>query len=318
MSPNRNTLTSVPGIRVGHAVEPGGRSGCTVILGPFRGAVELGGPATGSRDLEILSPHHVSPTIEALVFSGGSTFGLAAADGATAWLEEQGQGFRVGETQIPLVPSGVIYDLQTNVPRPNAAMGRAACEAASDAPVAEGREGAGAGATAGKIGGVGTGMPAGLGSWSVPLGTWTVGAMAVVNPFGDVLDAWGGVLAGARDSEGVFVNTARALREAATGGGLDAGTIPGTNSTLAVVATDAPLSRVALGRVARVAATALARRISPASTPFDGDMVFVVSTADHPRGTGAAEVLAIGTAARDCLEVAIERSVHREDEGHTP
>ncbi len=313
MSPNRNTLTSVPGIRVGHAVEPGGRSGCTVVLGPFRGAVEVCGTVTGSRELGSLSPHHISPTIDAVLLGGGSAFGLGAADGVTAWLEKQGQGFRVGATRVPLVPAGVIYDLQTNVPRPDAAMGRAACEAASDAPVAEGREGAGAGATAGKIGGMGTGMPTGLGSWSVPLGSWTVGALAVTNPFGDILDAWGGVLAGARDTGGVFVNTSRTLREAAVGGALDASTLPGVNATLTIVATDAPLSRVALGRVARVAATALARRISPSNTPFDGDLVFVVSTSDQPRGTGAAEVLAIGSAARDCLEVAIERSVQRED-----
>lgn len=318
MSSNPRTLTSVPGIRVGHAVEPGGRTGCTVVLGPFRGAVEMGGMATGSRELGVLSPYHISPNIDALVFSGGSAFGLAAADGVTSYLEAQGQGFKVGETVVPLVPAGVIYDLQTNVPRPDAAMGKAACEAASDAPVAEGREGAGAGATVGKIRGVGTGVPAGLGSWSVTLGAWTIGAMAVVNAFGDVLDEWGGVLAGARDDGGVFLNSARALREAAVAGTLDASAIPGTNTTLAVVATDAPLSRIALGRVARVAATALARRVSPVNTPFDGDMVFVVSTSDRPRGTAPAEVLAIGTAARDCLETAIERSVQRSEAHPTP
>ncbi len=318
MSPNHNTLTSVPGIRVGHAVEPGGRSGCTVILGPFRGALEVGGVTTGSRELGTLSPYHLSPTVQALLFSGGATVGLGAADGVAQWLESEGQGFRVGDTVVPLVPAGTIYDLQTHVPRPDAGMGRAACEAASDAPVAEGREGVGAGATVGKVGGVGTGVRSGLGSWSVSLGPWTIGALAAVNAFGDVLDAWGGVLAGARDSEGVFLNTARALREAAVSGALDASAIPGMNATLSVVATDAPLSRIALGRVARVAATALAKRISPVNTPFDGDMVFAVSTADHPRGTAAAEVLAIGTAARDCLEIAIERSVVRDDGGGTP
>lgn len=262
----------------------------------------------------VLSPYHISPRIDALTLAGGSAYGLAVADGVTSWLEEQGQGFKVGDNVVPLVPAGVIFDLQTHVVRPDAAMGRSACESASNAPVPEGRRGAGAGATVGKVGGAATGVPAGLGSWSVPLGSWTVGAMAVVNAFGDILDAWGGVLAGARDTNGVFLNTARSLREAAVSGGLDPAAIPGTNTTLAVVATDAPLSRIALGRVARVAATALARRISPVNTPFDGDMVFAVSTAEHPRGTANAEVLAIGTAARDCLEVAIERSVVREDD----
>lgn len=310
---NHTTLTSVPGLRVGHATEPGGRSGCTVILGPFRGAVEVAGMATGARELGVLSPHHVSPGVDALLLTGGSAFGLSAADGVMGWLEGQGQGFAVGGHRVPLVPTGAIFDLQPGVPRPGADMGRAACEAATTEPVGEGAVGAGAGATVGKVGGPGTGAPAGIGSWSFALGSWTVGALAVVNAFGDVLDEWGGVLAGATDGDGVFLNTSRAIREATTSTALPAGGLPGANTTLAVVATDAPLSRGALGRVARMAATALARRISPVNTPFDGDLVFALSTAERPSGTGPADILAIGTAVRDCLEVAIERSVKRQD-----
>ena len=189
-------------------------------------------------------------------------------------------------------------------------MGRRACDDATDDPVEEGARGAGAGATVGKVQGLGTGQPAGVGSWSSPQGAWTVGALTVVNAFGDVLDEWGGVLAGAAGADGVFLNTGRVVRE------LDPARMPigelmGANTTLSVVATDAPLSRVALARVARIASTAMARRISPVNTPFDGDMVFALSTAERAMGVSAAEVLALGTAARDTLEVAIARSVSR-------
>lgn len=308
----RRSITDVSGIRVGHAAEPEGRSGCTVILGPFRAAVDVPGMAPGSRELGVLSPEHVAPHVDALVLSGGSSYGLAAADGAMAWLEERGKGLRVGGSLVPLVPSAVIFDLEEGVPRPDAAMGRTACDAASADPVLEGRSGAGAGATVGKVRGHGTGQPSGLGSWSSTIGSWTVGALVVVNAFGDVLDEWGSVLAGAAGEDGVFVNTSRVLRESDPAS-LPVAQLAGVNTTLAVVATDAPLSRGTLTRLARIAATGLARRISPVNTPFDGDMVFALSTAERPERISAAEVLALGTAARDTLEVAITRAVRREE-----
>ncbi len=308
----RPSITDVAGVRVGHAAEPGGRSGCTVLLGPFRAAVEVPGMASGSRELGVLSPAHVAPHVDALLLAGGSAFGLSAADGVMAWLEERGKGFRVGGSLVPLVPAAVIFDLEDGVARPDAAMGRAACEAANRDPVPEGRAGAGAGATVGKVRGHGTGQPSGLGSWSSTVGSWTVGALAVVNAFGDVLDEWGSVLAGATGEDGVFVNTSRVLKESDPSS-LPVAQLAGVNTTLAVVATDAPLSRSTLARVARIAATGLARRISPVNTPFDGDLVFALSTAERPEGISAAEVLALGTAARDTLEVAITRAVSRED-----
>lgn len=308
----RPSITDVEGIRVGHAADPGGRSGCTVVLGPFRGAVEVPGMATGSRELDVLSPDHISSRVEAIVLSGGSAFGLAAADGVMAWLAERGQGFKIGAATVPLVPAAVIFDLAEGVPRPNAALGQMACESASSDTVPEGLQGGGAGATVGKVRGLGTGQPAGIGSWSCTLGAWTVGALTVVNAFGDILDEWGGVLAGAKGEDGVFVNTSRLLRE------VDPNLLPtadlaGANTTLSVVATDAPLSRVALSRMAKIAATAMARRISPVNTPFDGDIVFAVSTAERPEGASASEVLALGTAARDTLEIAIGRAVSRDE-----
>ena len=268
--------------------------------------------ATGSRELGVLTPDHVASRVDALVLSGGSAFGLATADGVMAWLSEHGHGLSVAGTKVPLVPAAVLFDLEDGVPRPDAAMGRAACVAASNDAVPEGRVGAGAGATVGKVRGIGTGHPSGLGSWSTTVGESTVGALAVVNAFGDVLDEWGGVLAGATDRDGVFVNTSRLLRELDPVA-LPASELVGANTTLTVVATDAPLSRISLARMAKVAATALSRRISPVNTPFDGDMVFAVSTAERAEAVSTSEVLALGTAARDCLEVAIARSIVRED-----
>lgn len=303
------SITDVPGIRVGHAEVQGGRSGCTVVLGPFRAAVEVGGMATGSRELAVLSPHHLVPHADAIVLTGGSAFGLAAADGVMRWLESKGRGFAVRDQRVPIVPAAVIFDLARGVGRPDAALGEKACASASDAPVPLGAVGAGAGATIGKIGGASTAMPSGLGSASVRVGGLTVGALSVVNAFGDVLDAWGGILGGARGPDGVFLNTARELQDRLAQGDLAAGTGPGENTTLSVVATDAPLSRAALARLARMAATALPRRISPVNTLFDGDLTFVVSTGEVAGNVPAPALVALGAAARDCLESAIESAV---------
>ncbi len=326
----KGSITDVPGIRVGHAVGPDERSGCTVVLGPFRGAVEVTGLATGSRELGVLRPHHIAPQVNAVLLAGGSAYGLAAADGVMAWLAERGQGFEVGSTVVPLVPTAVIYDLQEGVQRPDAEMGRKACDAASNGPIAQGRVGAGAGATVGKVGGDARSMPGGLGSAVIEIGPWKVGSLAVVNAFGDVLDEWGSILAGARGDDGVFLNTSRVFREtmnrlAPSGGGSSgegaaaqkpavpaasaASATPGANTTLTVVATDAPLSRVDLERVARVAANGVARRIAPVNTPFDGDITFVLSTAPKPGALPDFVVTGLGTTAADCLEIAIERAV---------
>ncbi|MEZ4416261.1 MAG: P1 family peptidase [Gemmatimonadota bacterium] len=302
-------ITDVPGIRVGHAEVAGGGSGCTVILGPFRGAVEVTGMATGSRELDALSPQHLVPHADAVVLTGGSAFGLAAADGVMRWLEAKGRGFLVRDQRVPIVPAAVIFDLKRGVPRPDAALGAKACEAASDGPVAIGAVGAGAGASIGKIAGPEHAMRSGLGTASRKVGGITVGALTVVNAFGDVLDAWGGVLGGARGPQGVFLNTARELQDRLADGDLSAGMGAGESTTLSVVATDAPLSRVALQRLARMAATALPRRISPVNTPFDGDLTFALSTGEVAGNFPAPALVALGAAARDCLESAIEIAV---------
>ncbi|MGH7506649.1 MAG: P1 family peptidase [Longimicrobiales bacterium] len=305
---------TIAGLRVGHATDSEARTGCTVLIGPFRGACDVRGLATGTREIDALSPAHLVPVIDALLLTGGSAFGLAAADGVVSWLEERGMGFETGAARVPIVPAAVIYDLRVGRSdrRPDAAMGRAACEAAVSGPITEGRVGAGTGATAGKILGPEHAVDAGLGVWSGELAGYAFFALAVVNPLGDVLGADGSIIAGARAEDGGFLDAARALREHGAGadfGQLAETPVPGTNTTLGVVATEAPLTREALHTVARMAATALARRIAPVNTPFDGDVVFALSTASESRIVDPREQLALGSAAAWSLEQAIERAV---------
>jgi len=161
------TLTAVPGITVGHAQHGAGETGCTVAIGPFVAAVEVRGLATGSRELDALSPLHLVPRCDAILLTGGSAFGLAAADGVSRWLEERGRGYETRAAVVPIVPAAVIYDLGMGdaSARPDPEMGYAAAAAASERSVEEGRVGVGAGASVGKLRPEGL-EPAGVGSWS--------------------------------------------------------------------------------------------------------------------------------------------------------
>jgi L-aminopeptidase/D-esterase-like protein len=301
------------GLRIGHATDIDARTGCTVLLGPFRGACELRGMATGTRELDAFSPMHLVPRLDALLLTGGSAFGLAAADGVAAWLEERGQGFDTRVARVPIVAGAVIYDLGVGRAdrRPDSAMGRAACADATEDHPAEGRIGAGTGATVGKLLGPDRAMPGGLGRSAVAVAGYRILAMAVVNALGDVLDQRGRIIAGARGDDGEFADAARLLREDPDAFASWSTRAPavGTNTTLAVVATDAPLGRIALGALARMASAALARRISPVNTPFDGDIVFALSTAAEERMLEPAELLGLGAGAVWALEQAIERAV---------
>ncbi len=317
-----DSLTDVPGLRVGHAEVSGGGSGCTVILGPFQGGVERPGNATGTRELPTLEPGHLVSRIDALLLTGGSAFGLAAADGVMGWLADRGEGFPTAVAPVPIVPAAVLFDLVEGRGRPGSAEGRRACDDADSGPVRMGRVGAGAGATVGKLLGAERASPGGVGSASARVGRWTVGALAVVNALGQVVGRDGVVVAGVRTSAG-FRNVTELLAEGrASAPGV------GENTTLAVVATDAPLDREGLIRWLRVAATALPRRIDPVFTPFDGDVVFGVSTGrevpvgnnhgargeSEERGSDLStltpiELLSLGVAARETLETAILRGV---------
>jgi L-aminopeptidase/D-esterase-like protein len=299
------SITAVPGLTAGHASYDEDATGCTVLLGPFRAAVDIRGLATGTREMDALSPRHLVPHIDAILLTGGSALGLAAADGVVEWLRENGRGFDVGPTRIPIVPAAVIFDIRRSDQRhPDAALGRAACVAASGGALEEGRVGAGTGATVGKMRGPANATPGGVGTYATAHGQYTVGAIAVVNAFGDVVARDGSIIAGARNDDGSYLDSMAAAAGAVGGAGW-----PLTNTTLCAVATDAPLSRTALQTVARMGSSAIVRRIAPANTVFDGDVVFALSTSQTVAEMQPADLLSIGTAAQLALEEAIMRAV---------
>lgn len=303
----RRALTSVPGLAVGHFTDPAAATGCTVVLAPpegMRAAVYVRGRATGTRELDALSPGHLVPAIHAILLTGGSAYGLGAADGVMRWLAEQGRGFPVGVGVVPIVPAAVIFDLGPLGRAdawPTAADAYRACQTAGP-ECAEGSVGAGTGATVGKVLGAAGAMKGGLGTWGDQRDGTIVGALAVVNAFGDVRDARGTIIVGARTERG-FVDAARYLAEGGVPGGSFARA--GGNTTLVVVATNAPLDRLQLAELARSAADALARRISPVGTAFDGDIVFAVSVGGGP----SVHPVMVEQLAQQVTEMAIERAV---------
>jgi len=311
----RDDIGDVPGVRVGHYTDLAALTGCTVVLteGGAATAVDVRGAAPGTRETALLAPGRTVDRTHAILLTGGSAFGLAAADGVMAWLRERGTGFATIAGPVPIVPAAVLYDLAIGTPRhPDAAAGRAACDAAyttGDVPLAQGNVGAGTGATVGKLRGAAGATKGGLGSASVRLalgarGTVTVGALVALNAFGDVRDpATGRIVAGVRTESGGWLDTTAAL---AVGfpAPVEAG---GTNTTLAIIATDAPLDGSSASRLAQNAHDAFARAIWPCHTPFDGDTIFALST--RPGTIEAAPLAALSVAAEATLTRAILRAV---------
>jgi L-aminopeptidase/D-esterase-like protein len=304
---NTPSITQVQGVLVGHATNEEALTGVTVVLTP-EGAVagvDVRSGAPGTRETDLLDPVNLVQQVHAVVLTGGSAFGLAAATGVVSWLYERGYGFDVGLTKVPIVPAAVIFDLGIGRADiwPDATMGYAACVAA-ETTVAEGSVGAGTGATVGKVGGMGTAMRGGVGTWSETLANGvTVGALVVVNAFGDVVDDQGRIVAGARTSDRTLIGTGTLLR-----GGLSRQSFAdsvGQNTTIAVVATDARLDKAAATRLAMMAQDGLARAIRPAHSPFDGDTVFALATGVHE----APPLVTLGAVAADVLATAIVRAV---------
>jgi L-aminopeptidase/D-esterase-like protein len=300
-------LTAVPGIRVGHASDAVGLTGCTAILcekGAVGGVDQRGG-APGTRETDLLRPMHLVQEVHAVLLAGGSAYGLAAADGVTRYLEERGIGFDARVARVPIVPAAILFDLDLGDPqtRPDAAMGYTACQAATDAPVAEGSVGAGTGATAGKILGTGRAMKSGLGSAAVALGGGlVVGALIAVNPFGDVVDPkTGEILAGARQLRSdELAGTLAVMR-----GMLGKAALRFASSTvIGVVATNGRLTKEEANKVAQMAQDGIARAIRPAHTLFDGDTLFALST-----GNKRADVNLVGAYAAEMVAEAIVRAV---------
>jgi L-aminopeptidase/D-esterase-like protein len=311
-----DTLTAVPGLLVGHWTDLEAGTGCTVILAEDEAgmgcSVAVPGQAPGSREHDLLAPGRLVERVHAILLTGGSAFGLAAADGIMRWLEERRRGFPVGVGVVPIVPASVLFDLSFGQNRrPGPDEGYAACEAASREPVTEGNVGAGTGATVGKLLGPDHMVKGGVGSVSIRIGgNVTVGALAAVNAFGDVLDpSSGDIIAGTRRPRlGGFIHTARAMH-----GHLDQTALRlFTNTTLAVVATDAALNRAQLHMLASTAHTGMARAINPAFTMLDGDVVYAASTGTRQGGN----LVAIASAAAECLTEAILRAVRAAETLH--
>ena len=298
------------GLVVGHASDVAGATGCTVVRGasgPFRCAARIVGRATGTRELALLDPAHLVDRVDAIFLAGGSAYGLDAAAGVMQWMEEHRRGFDVGEGVVPIVPSAVIFDLAPLgrfTARPTAAMAYEACDGATG-DVVEGSVGAGTGATVGKIRGAAFAMKGGVGAACVSASALRVCALAVVNALGDVRDADGNIVAGARSDGKGFLDTARFMAGAA-----DATTrfdsLAGRNTTLCVVATNAEIGRAELGALAQAASAALYRRITPVGTAFDGDVVFATAPVTGGVSGTQAQVESLAVMA---LENAIERAV---------
>lgn len=299
----------LPGYRIGHASDFERKTGCTVILPPpgTIAAVDVRGGAPGTRETGVFTPGNLVSEIHGLVFSGGSAFGLASASGVTAWLAKSGTGFSIGPARVPIVAAAVLFDLAVGDPTayPDEAMGIAACEAAVEGEVPGGAVGAGTGATAGKLFGVARAARGGLGVYSIVLpGGGRVAALAVANPFGDVVDPdSGSLLAAPSDGRGGSVRTARALWEAETPVLAE----PGANTTLVCVATDVPFDTSSLKRVAIEAHDGIARAVRPAHTVVDGDVAFALA----PKGATPALAmrLQVGAAAAEAAARAIAAAV---------
>jgi L-aminopeptidase/D-esterase-like protein len=275
----------VEDLAVGHWTDPVGLTGCTVVVPPpgnvAAASVRGGGP--GTRETDLLQPQAHVEGVSAVLLTGGSAFGLAAAQGVAAWCEARGLGYGRFGRPIPIVPAAVLFDLAVGSweARPGPAEGEAACLAATTADGPQGNIGAGMGATVGKTAGPDHMTKGGLGWAVVEAGPVTVGALAAVNAGGDVLDTDGSVLAGARVPGGART----ALRERLLAGPLGDGEVPvppGGSTTLGVVATNAALTKGEVHRVAVQAHDGMARAIFPVHTSFDGDTVFALAVGRVP------------------------------------
>jgi L-aminopeptidase/D-esterase-like protein len=300
------------GFEVGHWSDAAGGTGCTVILPPAetRGGVCVHGGGPGTRETDVLGPLANAQEANAVLLTGGSAFGLAAADGVVRWLEEQGRGYFTPYGRVPLVPAAVIYDLPsgTGEVRPGPDEGHAACEAARPGVPERGAVGAGTGATVGKILGRERARQGGVGYAALVTGTgYTVAAVAAVNAAGDVIDEDGSVLAGPKGEEGEVLRGAELIAAMEQPPEFR---VPEGNSTPVCVCTDAPLDKRGCSMVARAATAGLGRAVDPVFTPVDGDVVFCLASGPGepdqfaPFQIGAAAATVTAAAIRDAVRQA--------------
>ncbi len=322
----QGSIVDVPGLLVGHFTLTERLTGCSVVLAPGGavGAVDVRGAAPGTRETDLLDPANLVEKIHAVLLSGGSAFGLDAATGVVRWLDEHGIGFETGYGRVPIVPAAVLFDLPMVRPgddpraRPGAEAGYAACQAATTSTPAAGNVGAGAGACVGKLFGLDRCMKGGIGNASVRVGPWVVGALVACNAVGDVIDpATGQVLAGARTADGQkLLDTQRALLAGERGNR----PLPGTNTTIGVVATNATLTKAQAKRLAMSAHDGLARSIRPAHTTLDGDTLFAMATATE---TDTVDLMLLTVMAAEATALATVDAIQQAQEvrlqtGHLP
>ena len=274
--------------------------------------VDVRGSAPGTRETDLLSPVNTVQKVNAIVLSGGSAFGLDTASGVMRYLEERGQGFRMGSIVVPIVPAAILFDLNVGDPkiRPDASAGYAACRAALDSHVPEGNVGAGTGATVGKFFGLKSAMKGGIGTASVQVGNTglVVGAIVAVNAAGDIWDSHTAkILAGSLAADG------KAFRDSMAQ--IAAGALvedngerfkPGANSTIGVVATNAALTKGEMTKVAQMAHDGLARTINPIHTAADGDTIFAAATGTARK---KADIITIGAVAAEVMAQAVRRAI---------
>ena len=304
------SLTDVPGVKVGHFTHTQRPTGCTVVLtehGAVAG-VDVRGGGPGTRETDLLRPEASVQRVHGVVLSGGSAYGLAAADGVMRYLEEKEVGFRVRTAVVPIVPAAILFDLGLGDAkiRPDRSSGYAAAKAATGKPVEQGNVGAGAGATVGKMFGAGCAMKGGLGSASVRLpGGLVVAAMVAVNAIGDVVDPdSGSILAGARSEDGKsFADTMEQIRKGAEMPAARAG----ENTTIGVVSANVDWTQAQATKVAQMAHDGLARAIRPVHMPFDGDTVFALGTGG--RRVGLRLLGYVGALAADAMAMAVVSAV---------
>ena len=324
-----NAITDIAGILVGHYTDSENATGCTVIVCPPEGAVggvDVRGPAPATRETDLLRSGHLVERVNAVLLTGGSAFGLDAAGGVMRFLEEKNIGYDTGVARVPIVPAAAIFDLAVGSAkvRPNAEAGYRACVSATSGPVAEGRVGAGTGATVGHLLGPKFTCPGGVGTASQAIGQGVVvGALVVVNAFGDVVDPrTGEIIAGTRNPDvGVrplsplrtgkveeafrvgeserWLNSGDAIKR-----GLAQTILGRIHTTIGVVATNAALTKEEANLVAMMAHDGLARAIRPAHALYDGDAFFVLSA-----GEEKGNVTAIGHTAAEVVAEAIVRAV---------
>lgn len=313
---DKSPVAPPAGFAIGHWTAPEAQTGCTVILPPVgsRAGVDVRGGGPGTRETEIIGPLANPEEATAVLFSGGSAHGLAAADGVMRWCEEHGRGYRTPGGLVPLVPAAVIYDLTagSESTRPGPEQGYAASEAAREGVPERGSIGAARGAAVAKARGRDHASPGGVGYAATRTAEGeTVAVLAIVNSTGDVLDESGGILAGPRGDDGETLSTVELLGGAASGppGWSEGADAERQGTTLVCVMTDATLDKISCAKVARMASAGVARAVDPVFTPFDGDIVFCLASGEPAQSPWL--VMRIGTMAATVVAAAIRDGVRQ-------